>query len=162
MSAMNPPGRIVQLSTSPGGIPKRPLPSAVLTPRGLEGDDWAHPKYHGGPEQALLLIGMEIIEELRGLGYPVFPGALGENLTTEGLDYRTLAAGQRYRAGQHGEIELTKLREPCRTLDVYNGAGRERLQKLLKVDARGGWYARVLRGGTLFPGDPILFESQLV
>ncbi len=155
-------GRILQLNTSLGGIPKRPVGSGNLTPLGLEGDAWAHPKIHGGPDQALLLIGAEVLTELNQLGYSVFPGALGENITTEGIDYRTLTSGQRFRLGATAAIELAKLREPCRTLDCYNIAGLERIQARLREEARGGWYARVISKGLLFAGDPILFESQLV
>jgi len=153
---------ISQLNTSRGGIPKRSLLSANLTPLGLEGDDWAHPKYHGGPKQALLLIGKEVIEELNALGYQLYPGALGENLTTSGLDYSRLASGQQFRLGQSCEIELTKLREPCRTLDVYNREGLGKIQKLLKLEGRGGWYARVLKAGPLFPDDKISLLAQVV
>jgi MOSC domain-containing protein YiiM len=155
-------GRVIQLNVSRGGIPKRPLEQATLSTLGLEGDDWAHPKYHGGPKQALLLIGAEVLAELNGLGYALYPGALGENLTTEGLDYGQLAAGQRFWLGASGLIELTKLREPCRTLDVYNAAGLGKIQKLLKKDGKGGWYARVLHGGLLFPGDRIGLADQVV
>jgi MOSC domain-containing protein YiiM len=153
-------GKICHLNVSRGGIPKRELNPARLNVLGLEGDDWAHPKFHGGPEQALLLIGEEVIEELRQQGYEVYAGALGENLTTQGLDYKKLRAGQRFRLGQECEIELTKLREPCRTLNVYNRGGGERIQKILKQEGRGGWYARVLRGGALFAGDRIELVAE--
>lgn len=153
---------ISHLNISRGGIPKRGVAQAQLTNCGLVGDDWANPRYHGGPKQALLLIGQEILDELNALGYGLYPGALGENLTTVGLDYRSMATRQRYRIGASGLIELTKLREPCRTLDVYNAAGLEKIQKLLKRDARGGWYASVERGGLLFPGDPIALVDQVV
>ncbi|MBZ2186972.1 MAG: MOSC domain-containing protein [Bryobacter sp.] len=155
-------GKICHLNVSRGGIPKRELNPARLTALGLEGDDWAHPKYHGGPEQALLLIGEEVIGELRQQGYEVYAGALGENLTTRGLDYEKLRAGQRFRLGQECEIELTKLREPCRTLDVYNRGGMGKIQKILKQEGRGGWYARVLRGGHLFAGDRIELVAETV
>ncbi len=153
-------GSITQLSVSRGGIPKRAVAEALLTPAGLEGDDWAHPKYHGGPQQAVLLIGEEVIAELQGLGYELYAGALGENFTTRGLDYGRMRAGQRFRAGQSCEIELTKLREPCRTLDTYNQKGLERVQELLKLAGRGGWYARVLRGGPLFAGDALWLVAE--
>ncbi len=155
-------GKISQINISPGGIPKRPIAEANLTARGLTGDDWAHPKYHGGPDQALLLIGAEVIAELNGLGYELYAGALGENLTTEGLDYANLTAGQQFRLGQSCLIELTKLREPCRTLDIFNRPGGNRIQKLLKLEGRGGWYARVLTPGPLFPGDRIILHAQVV
>ncbi|WP_031497524.1 MOSC domain-containing protein [Bryobacter aggregatus] len=155
-------GNISQLNISRGGLPKRPLPQAQLTPLGLEGDDWAHPQVHGGPNQALLLIGQEVLDELNALGYTLFPGALGENLTTTGLDYQQLALGQRFRLGAQGLIELTKLRKPCRTLDLYNQPGLEKIQKLLTQKGRGGWYARVQKGGLLFPGDRISLVDQVV
>lgn len=154
-------GIISHLNISRGGIPKRGVLQSELTPLGLTGDDWANPKYHGGPKQALLLIGQEVLDELKALGYGLYPGALGENLTTTGLDYRSMAAGQRFRIGASGLIELTKLREPCRTLDVYNAAGLGRIQRLLKLEGRGGWYARVERGGPLFPDDAISMVDQL-
>ena len=90
-------GSIVQINISPGGVPKRPIAEAEVTPLGIRGDSWAHPEIHGGPNQALLLITTEGIGELIAQGYPVFPGALGENLTIAGLDRRQMRIGQRYR-----------------------------------------------------------------
>lgn len=154
-------GSIQQINISPGGIPKRELSPASLSSLGIEGDAWRNLKYHGGPKQALLLIGREVLEELKAAGYLVYPGALGENLTTLGLDYSQLRAGQQWQAGSQCLMELTKLREPCRTLDVYNQIHLGKIQTLLKKDGRGGWYARVLRGGMLFPGDPLRLVAEL-
>lgn len=155
-------GEISQLNISRGGIPKRELLLGFLTPLGLEGDSCKNRKYHGGPNQALLLIGQEVVDELNALGYRLFSGALGENLTTRKLDYKRMQAGQQFRLGAQCEIELTKLREPCGTLDVYNETGLGKIQKLLKLEGRGGWYARVLKPGPLFPGDNIIFLAQVV
>jgi MOSC domain-containing protein YiiM len=151
MAAMN----VLALHRSPGGIPKSEIAEAQVTERGIAGDDWAHPKYHGGPNQALLLIGSEVLADLKDLGFSVGAGSLGENVTTAGLDYRALTSGQRLSLGEQVKIELTKLREPCRTLDVYNNANAGRIQKVLKLEGRGGWYARVLEGGVLRKGDGI-------
>lgn len=154
-------GSIQQINISPGGIPKRELSPASLSFAGIEGDAWRNLKYHGGPTQALLLIGQEVLEELKVYGYPVYPGALGENLTTLGLDYSQLRAGQQWQAGSQCLIELTKLREPCRTLDVYNQDHLSKIQTILKNEARGGWYARVVRSGMLFPGDKLRLVAEL-
>ena len=83
---------VVQVNVSRGGIPKREIPYGELTPAGITGDDWRYP-FHGGPRQAVLLITIEGIEELVALGFPLYPGALGENLTTSGLDRRALRYG---------------------------------------------------------------------
>src|ERR1700687_1979557 len=117
-------GSIIQINISPGGLPKRPIREAIVTAEGIQGDGWAHPDIHGGPNQALLLITSEGIDELVAQGFPLFPGALGENFTTLGLDRRHLRAGQRFRAGEVF-LELTKRRAPCSTLDVY-GSGIQR------------------------------------
>ncbi|MDX2267797.1 MAG: MOSC domain-containing protein [Bryobacter sp.] len=132
-----------------------------MSERGLAGDDWAHPKYHGGPKQALLLISREHLDELCQLGFSLAPGDLGENLTISGLDWELLEAGTELQIGENCRIVLTKLREPCRTLDVYNGAKQGRIQPLLKKNARGGWYAQVLMGGVVRPGDTIRVSERL-
>ena len=62
-------GEIVQINVSPGGVPKLPVPAAMVTPLGLEGDRCAHPNIHGGPRQALLLIASEVIDQLAERGF---------------------------------------------------------------------------------------------
>src|SRR2546425_3532984 len=109
---------LLQINVSRGGIPKRPIPAAMLTPLGLEGDEHANPQIHGGPDQAVLIMTAETIDELVARGYRVFYGAMGENLTTRGLDRRLLRAGQRYRLST-ALIELTKIRAPCSSQDIY-------------------------------------------
>ncbi len=162
-------GSILQINISPGGIPKRPIPEATITAQGILGDHWAHPDIHGGPNQALLLITSEGIEELVAQGYPLFPGALGENLTTAGLNRRQMRVGQRYRAGG-AFLELTKLRAPCTTLLVYGPAINQAVYDA-QVKAGdpstprwglGGFYARVLRAGTIHPQDIIELIDQVV
>ena len=111
-------GSIVQINISPGGIPKRPIAEAELTPEGIRGDSWAHPQIHGGPKQAVLLITSEGIQELIAQGFPLYAGALGENLTVTGLDRRQMRIGQRYRVGEV-LLELTKMRTPCSTIEIY-------------------------------------------
>jgi len=156
-------GVIHQVSVSGGGVPKLAVPAAFAHPLGLEGDDQRNKKYHGGPLQALLLISLEDLAELHEAGFPVAPGSLGENLTISGVDFRQLRAGMRFRAGA-AIIELTKLRQPCATLDVYNLVDR-RIQPLLQdaqakqgdpaspVWARGGFYAAVREPGLIRQGD---------
>jgi len=162
-------GSILQINISPGGIPKRPIPEAVITTEGIRGDRWAHPDIHGGPNQALLIITSEGIDELIAQGLPLFPGALGENLTTLGLDRRQMRIGQRFRAGEIF-FELTKRRAPCATLNVY-GPGIQHAIFDAQVNAGdpssprwglSGFYARVLRGGAIRTRDPIALIEQVV
>ena len=149
-------------------MPKRPIPTGVVTPLGITGDGHAHPQIHGGPRKAILIITSEGIDELKEQGFQLYHGALGENLTTQGLDRRTVRVGQRYRIGDV-LLEITKLRQPCDTLSVY---GLGRIQKAVydqEVKAGdpasprwglGGFYASVLRAGTIHPGDPIQLVDE--
>lgn len=138
-----------------------------MTKLGIVGDDQAHPQIHGGPVQALLIVTAEGIDELIAQGFPLFAGALGENLTTRGLDRRAMRIGQRYRT-PYLIFELTKMREPCQQLLVY-GAGIQKAVYDSQIQAGdassprwglGGFYASVIQPGTVRTGDPItLFEE---
>jgi MOSC domain-containing protein YiiM len=161
-------GSIQQINISKGGIPKRPIPEATVTPLGIQGDLHAHPEIHGGPLQALLLISSEGIDELVRAGFALYPGALGENITTQGLDRRTFRIGQRYRVGQV-VIELSKMRAPCNTLTPY-GTGIQNAVYDAQVKAKdpssprwglAGVYARVLTPGTIYVGDPVVLLDDL-
>jgi len=161
-------GSVLHVNISPGGIPKRPIPEAYVTMEGIRGDRWAKPSVHGGPNQALLLITSEGLDELTAQGFGVFPGALGENLTTVGLERRQLRIGQRFRAGDV-YFELTKRRAPCVTLNVYPGIQKAIFDQLAKDHdpasprwGLGGMYARVLEPGVIRPHDIITLVDQVV
>ena len=159
---------LLQINVSRGGIPKRPIPAAMLTPLGLEGDEHANPQIHGGPDQAVLIMTAETIDELVARGYRVFYGAMGENLTTRGLDRRLLRAGQRYRLST-ALIELTKIRAPCSSQDIYGPQlKRDIYDAQVKAGdtdsprwAMSGFYAAVIRPGVLRSNDIITLESEL-
>jgi MOSC domain-containing protein YiiM len=144
---------------SPGGLPKRPVPQAFLTPLGFKGDAVAHPDIHGGPRKAVLLVTGEAIGELVARGYPLFPGALGENLTTRGLERRDLRVGMRLRAGE-AILELTRLRVPCASLDVYGPSLKSEIfrKEMTPADADwglSGFYASVVETGWVRANDII-------
>jgi len=98
-------------------LPKRPIPHGVITPLGLEGDLCAHPTIHGGPRQAVLIIAAEAVDELIASGYPLFYGALGENLTPAGW---TRASSPRPDLPRRRRTHRAdQSRAPCDTLDIY-------------------------------------------
>jgi MOSC domain-containing protein YiiM len=154
-------GTVLQINVSRGGIPKREIPVGELTPAGITGDAWRY-RFHGGPKQAVLLITLEGLEELMAQGFALSPGALGENLTTKGLDRRALRLGHRLRVGD-ATIELTKIRQPCATLDAY-GPGIQAAMydaRAAKGDPASprwglsGFYASVVEPGLVRPGDAV-------
>ena len=147
-------GRIAQLNVSPGGAPKLPVPRATVAASGLVGDGQRSPR-HGGPLRAVMLYSMEQIERLRAAGHPIFPGAVGENVTTEGIDLSALGPGDRLRLGASVLLEVTLYPTPC---DGIGGAflGRDFMQVAQQRHPGMSRLAcRVLQGGDLVPGDPV-------
>ena len=159
---------ILQINISKGGVPKHAVLHANVNHLGIEGDVQAHPLIHGGLNQALLLIDSGTIDEINALGYSIAAGSLGENITTLGLDRRRVRMGQQYRLGET-IIEITKPRGPCQQLDCC-GAGIQKAIYDPQVKARdytsprwgmSGFYASVVQGGAILPGDPILLLSEM-
>ncbi len=158
-------GLIVQISISAGGHPKLPTPEGRVTTLGLEGDGHAHPAVHGGPQKAVLLVSAENVEILTSRGYPLFYGALGENLTVRGIDFREVRIGDRFRAGD-ALLEISQPRGPCSTLDVYGPSIKgdiydERVKALdysSPLWGLSGLYARVIDPGAVHVRDAILRE----
>jgi MOSC domain-containing protein YiiM len=163
-------GVLKQINRSPGGLPKRAIQGPVmLSEASVEGDSWRSPLIHGGPEKAVLMASAEFVDTLAARGFPVFYGALGENLTVSGLDPHMWRTGQRYRVGPDAVIEFTTLRTPCLNLDIYGPQIKSELydQRCHAGDitsprwAHGGFYARVIRPGMIQAGDAVVLESDV-
>ncbi|ALE07929.1 molybdenum cofactor biosysynthesis protein [Arthrobacter sp. ERGS1:01] len=107
------------------------------------------------------LIHQELFEELAPKGFAVAPGALGENVTTVGLELLALPRGTRLHLGETAVVEVTGLRNPCSQIDDYQ---RGLLKELVGYDdagtlvRRAGIMGVVHRGGTVHPGDRIAVE----
>ncbi|HEY7392355.1 MAG TPA: MOSC domain-containing protein [Bryobacteraceae bacterium] len=150
---------------SPGGLPKYPVSEGLISPLGIQGDVQAHPKIHGGPRKAILLIAAEVVEELATRGYPVFYGALGENLTIRGIRIRDLRVGDHLHAG-NALLEITQPRGPCTALDLYGESLKTevydaRVKALDPQSARwgmSGFYARVIEEGLVRMWDRVLLR----
>ena len=150
-------GVVAQVNVSAGGVPKRPIGVAVVSALGIEGDKHLY-RLHGGAQKALLLMAGEFIDALAAEGFSVYYGALGENVTTQGLNHLTWQVGQRYRVGSV-LIELTERRDPCRKLNPY-GAGIQK--RIVRARGESGFYAAVLEYGIIKPGDIIRMVDPVV
>lgn len=148
-------GRLHQLNCSQGGVPKLPVAGAELTEAGLEGDRQKHTSFHGGPERALSLFSLEVIERLRAEGHPISPGSTGENVTVSGLDWPLLSPGTRLAIGERAVVQITSYANPCGSIRPSFAAGKfKRIsQKINPGESR--LYARVLRPGRLAAGDEV-------
>ena len=104
------------------------------------------------------LLHAELFDELMSAGFPIWPGELGENVTTQGIDLLGLPEGTRLRLGNEAVVELTGLRNPCSQIDRFQ-AGL--MAETLARDAEGrlvrkaGVMAIVLQDGIVQAGDAI-------
>ncbi|MGA2584230.1 MAG: MOSC domain-containing protein [Tepidisphaeraceae bacterium] len=144
------PARLVQLSVSPGGMPKLAVAAAMVSAEGVAGDWQRNRKYHGGPDRAVCVFSVELYDWLRERGIDLAPGSVGENFTTSGIDLPALSQGNRLRVGDC-LIEITKIRVPCKNLDQWHPD----LAKAMNEPGRSGWVARVLESAVVRPGDLI-------
>ncbi|HXR58716.1 MAG TPA: MOSC domain-containing protein [Burkholderiales bacterium] len=147
-------GLVHSINTSDGGVPKLPRASVGVRRTGLEGDRQRDLEYHGGPDRAVSLFSLELIEALRAEGHPIAVGTIGENLTLAGLDWPALAPGMRLEIGEVS-LELTSHAAPCRNIA---GSFSDRVFTRVADKAHPGWsrfYARVLKEGTLRVGDRV-------
>jgi MOSC domain-containing protein YiiM len=152
-------GTVARINISPGGVPKHAVANAEVAVEGLVGDWQSDRKLHGGPDRAVCLWSLEVIEILQREGHPVTPGSTGENLTVSGLDWATLVPGSRLHIGREVVLEITSYTTPCRT--IWGSFRFRRYGRISQKRAPGQsrLYARVLQPGTIVTGDPILAHA---
>ncbi|MDO8501553.1 MAG: MOSC domain-containing protein [Gemmatimonadaceae bacterium] len=86
-------GLLFSINCSAGGVPKLPMPEALVTTYGLFGDSQADTRHHGGPDRAVCIFSVERIRALQEEGHPIGTGTTGENLTISGLDWDLVTPG---------------------------------------------------------------------
>ena len=94
-------GRVIELHrkaevAGEHGLPEPSVHEAFVSRSGLVGDfnRFRHEEKKDDPAMALLLVPRETLAELSREGWPVRPGDLGENLTTEGIGYDAFVPGR--------------------------------------------------------------------
>lgn len=102
---------------------KGPVDGRVRVGRlGLEGDEHADPRGHGGERKAVYLYSADHYPHWRStLGDPgLAHGAFGENLTVERIDESSVHLGDRLEIGSVG-FEVTQPRLPCFKMNAAFG-----------------------------------------
>jgi molybdopterin adenylyltransferase len=133
----------INLSAAKGTV-KRPVDVATVTDRGLEGDAHA-----GLWHRQVSLLGQADIDLFAtDLGRPLAPGEFAENLSLGGIDLGAVAVLDRLYIGDV-ELEVTQIGKTCHGSNcaIFQATGD-------CVMPRKGLFARVIRGGTIRPGDP--------
>ena len=106
------------------------------------------------------LIHSELFEEVAQAGFDVRPGALGENITTAGIDLLALGRDTLLHIGPQVVLRVTGLRNPCAQIDTF--APGLLKQVAVKTDTgivrKAGIMTVALTGGKIRAGDIILTE----
>ena len=126
------------------GTEKTNIGSAIfIEDWGIENDSHAG-KWH----RQVSLLSHEKIEAFRARGAEVIDGAFGENLIVEGIDFRALPVGTKFRCNDV-VLELTQIGKECHS-------GCAIFQKMGEcIMPREGVFSRVLHGGVISVGDDL-------
>ncbi|WP_271438516.1 MOSC domain-containing protein [Pontixanthobacter luteolus] len=138
-------------------IAKLPLTGPQhITELGLEADEQADTKVHGGPHMAVHLYPLDHNDFWRGeIGdHPLLndAGAFGSNLAVSGLTEDAVHIGDRFRLGS-ALLEISQPRQPCWKIE-HRFRQKNMVATILK-SGRCGWYFRVIEAGTAEAGDAL-------
>jgi MOSC domain-containing protein YiiM len=137
------------------GIFKQPVAGRVVVRTlNLDGDRQADLTVHGGAFKAIYCYPSEHYgpwkAELDGRDLPT--AIFGENLTTAGLNERSVHLGDRFSIGS-AQVVVTQPRMPCYKLGIRFQSAT--IVKQFLASGRSGFYLAVEREGEVGAGDPI-------
>jgi MOSC domain-containing protein YiiM len=147
---------IFQISRSNGGVPKEAVPEVMIRTAGLEGDWQLNRVHHGGPDRAVCLFPLELIQQLQSEGHPLVAGSVGENITTVGLNWTLVTPGTQLLLGDRVLLEVVSYTVPCRT--IQGAFADHKFGRISQKTHPGSSrvYARVLAEGVVRVGDPVV------
>jgi MOSC domain-containing protein YiiM len=130
-------------------LPMRPVESVVAEAgAGLVGD-----RYHGSRHRHVTVqSAVALADAGHDLGAPVAPGDTRRNITVSGGPVPG-RPGTRVRMGE-ALLEVVRPAAPCRLMDDLIGPGA-----MKALHARGGTVFRILEGGVVRVGDPVVREG---
>ena len=119
----------------------------LIVDHGVEGDAHA-----GNWHRQVSLLSFNKIEEFRAKGANVNDGDFGENLVVEGIDFKTLPIGTRFKCNEV-ILELTQIGKECHHgCAIFKEMGD-------CIMPREGVFARVIKGGKISVGDILEVEK---
>lgn len=147
-------GRVHGLHTSRGGVPKLPVSHVDVEVGGIRGDAHNDTKHHGGPQRAVCLLALEVIEALRADRHPITPGSTGENITLQGLG-TAFPPGTRVQFGGGAILEITQPASPCPTIRESFVDGQFQHLHANRDPEQARHYARVIAVGRIAQGESV-------
>ncbi|GAC1630418.1 MAG: MOSC domain-containing protein [Nevskia sp.] len=139
----------------PTAIFKQPVGGRVrIGPEGLESDQQADRRVHGGPEKAVHHFPLEtharLAREFPDAAAGLVAGGFGENISTLGADESSVCIGDVFRLGS-ARVQLCQPRTPCWKIEARHGV--DGMTRQVAEAGIAGWYYRVLAVGEVEAGD---------
>ena len=142
---------------APSGFVKRPVSGRTsVRVLGLDGDQQADLRVHGGIEKAVYGYSFDHYRSWE-TDFPehsskLVAGAFGENLTIRNLVEADICVGDVHRIGTT-VLQISQPRQPC--LKLALNFDDNRIPSAMVRSGRSGWYYRVLVEGEVGKGDTI-------
>jgi len=148
-------GVVTHLGISDGGVPKNTTRKVRIGSLGLQGDRQNDLRHHGGPDRAVCVYSMDVIERINAEGHPIAPGSTGENMTIRGLDWSRVAPGCRLELSGGVALEVMSYTVPCST--IIGSFARGEIRRIHQDDHPGESrvYTRVLVEGEASVGESV-------
>ena len=128
---------------------------------GLDGDEQADRRVHGGEDKAIHCYAWEHYgawrQELPACDLFSAPGAFGENLSIDGLNEGDTCIGDRWQIGSV-IVNVVQGRQPCFKLNLRFGV--DDMAARVQHSLRAGWYLRVEQPGEISAGDRVVLLDR--
>ncbi len=138
---------------------KSPTSMIQLGFEDVVGDSVVNRLYHGGVNKACYLYAAQHYEYWKKK-YPKTVskfGALGENITVEGLDEKILNVGDTFQLGE-AIVQISEHREPCYKLNIRLNSNSG-IKDFIAL-GHCGTYCRVLKEGAVKAGDTMILKEK--
>lgn len=128
------------------GVIKLPVEQAEFITGGIKGDA------HCGLDEVkqVSLLADESVDKMRAMGLKLAAGVFAENITTQGIELKTLPVGTKLKIGETIQ-EVSRIGKEC-----HHGCAIKQ-QTGTCVMPTEGIFTRVLQGGVVKAGDSIEF-----
>lgn len=126
---------------------------AKVTFLGIEGDEQADLKYHGGQDKAIHMGAISHLEK-----NPNFDKlSIGCNILVDGIDEEDVCIGDIYKIGEL-LVEVTQPRQPCWKIGALFG---KEVSRYISKNHATGWYLRVLKEALISKDEQMILEKRV-
>ena len=140
---------------------KKPIDKIFeVTKLSIIGDSVADTIHHGGVDKAVFANSLQNYNHWKQyLNLDDIPcGALGENLTIDGIDEYTVCIGDIHQIGSV-KLQVSQPRQPC--WKISRRWQQKDFMKEIYTSGLTGWYYRVLEEGSFKANDKVKYVSSL-